>query len=56
MGRETRAAFEEMLGDAVKKYVGPNPGILALPKTFKVGTVHLCMKDKPYDGTNGWRE
>jgi len=26
---------------------------LALPKTFKVSAVHLCMKDQPYDGTNG---
>ena len=36
---------EEALADAMKKYVGPNPRILALPQTFKVGAVHLCMKD-----------
>ena len=34
----------------MKKYVGPNPKILALPQTFKVGAVHLCMKDEPYQG------
>ena len=34
----------------LKKYVGPNPKILALPQTFKVGAVHLCMKDEPYQG------
>ena len=33
------------LADAMKKYVGPNPKILALPLTFKTGAVHLCMKD-----------
>ena len=53
MGLKTRATFEEALADAKKKFVGPNPNILALPKTFKVGAVHLCMKDEPYDGTNG---
>ena len=45
MGLKTRATFEEALEDAKKKYVGPNPNILALPKTFKIGAVHLCMKD-----------
>ena len=45
MGLKTRATFEEALEDAMKKYTGPNPRILALPKTFKVGAVHLCMKD-----------
>ena len=45
MGLKTRATFEEALQDAMKKYVGPNPRILALPQTFKVGAVHLCMKD-----------
>ncbi|MCI8699537.1 MAG: hypothetical protein HFF29_10625, partial [Oscillospiraceae bacterium] len=39
--------------DAKKKFVGPEPNILALPKTFKVSAVHLCMKDRPYDGTSG---
>ena len=53
MGLKTRATFEEALADAKKKFVGENPNILALPKTFKVGAVHLCMKDEPYDGTNG---
>ena len=32
-------------GFAKRKYVGANPKILALPQTFKVGAVHLCMKD-----------
>ena len=41
----TRATFEEALADAQKKYVGPSPRILALPQTFKLGAVHLCMKD-----------
>ena len=50
MGLKTRATFEEALEDAMKKYVGPNPKILALPQTFKVGAVHLCMKDEPYQG------
>jgi len=44
MGMKTRATFEEALEDA-KKYVGNNPNILALPKTFKIAAVHLCMKD-----------
>ena len=37
---------EEALEDAMKKYTGPDPAILALPKTFKIGAVHLCMKDE----------
>ena len=45
MGLKTRATFEEALTDAMKKYVGPNPNILALPKTFTTAAVHLCMKD-----------
>ena len=45
MGLKTRATFEEALADAKKKYVGDSPKILALPKTFKVGAVHLCMAD-----------
>ncbi|MBS6956196.1 MAG: DUF2088 domain-containing protein [Enterocloster asparagiformis] len=53
MGLKTRATFEEALQDAMKKYVGPNPNILALPQTFKRSAVHLCMKNEPYDGTNG---
>ncbi|QAT50958.1 DUF2088 domain-containing protein [Caproiciproducens sp. NJN-50] len=53
MGLKTRATFEEALADAKKKYVGDHPNILALPQTFKIASVHLCMKDEPYDGTNG---
>lgn len=53
MGLKTRATFEEALADAEKKYVGEHPNILALPQTFKIASVHLCMKDEPYDGTNG---
>jgi len=45
MGLKTRATFEEALEDAKKKYVGENPNILALPKTFTTAAVHLCMKD-----------
>ncbi len=53
MGLKTRATFEEALEDAKRKYVGPNPNILALPQTYKIGAVHLCMKDEGYDGYNG---
>lgn len=53
MGMKTRATFEEALSDAMKKYVGPNPKILALPETFKLSAVHLMMKDQVYNGTNG---
>jgi nickel-dependent lactate racemase len=45
MGMKTRATFEEALEDAKKKYVGPNPNILALPRTFKTAGVHLMMKE-----------
>ena len=45
MGLKTRATFEEALADAMRKYTGPNPNILALPQTFKLGAVHLCMAD-----------
>lgn len=44
MGCKTRATFEEALEDA-KKIVGNNPNILALPQTFKLASVHLCMKE-----------
>ena len=44
MGLKTRATFEEALKDAMRKYTGPNPNILALPQTFKLGAVHLRMK------------
>ena len=50
MGLKTRASFEEALADAMKKYTGDHPNILALPKTFKLGAVHLCMKDEGYTG------
>lgn len=50
MGLKTRATFEEALADAKKKFVGEDPSILALPKTFTTGAVHLCMKDAPYRG------
>ena len=53
MGLKTRAAFEEALADAKKKFVGPEPNILALPRAFRLGAVHLCMKDEGYDGTSG---
>ncbi len=43
MGLKTRAAFGEALEDA-KRYVGPNPKILALPRTFKTPGVHLMME------------
>ena len=49
MGLKTRATFEEALEDAKKKYVGENPNILALPKTFKLAAVHLCMKNAEPD-------
>jgi hypothetical protein len=49
MGLKTRATFEEALEDAKKKYVGANPNILALPRTFKTASVHLCMKDAGLD-------
>lgn len=45
MGLKTRATVEEALADAMKKYVGPDPNILALPRTFTTAAVHLCMKD-----------
>jgi len=45
MGMKTRATFEEALEDAKKKYVGANPNILALPRTFKTAGVHLMMKE-----------
>jgi len=44
MGLKTRATFEEALTDAKKKFVGEKPNILALPRTFKMNAVHLCMK------------
>lgn len=46
MGLKTRASFEEALEDAKRKYVGEKPNILALPNTFKLGAVHLCMREE----------
>lgn len=45
MGLKTRATFEEALEDAMKKYVGREPNILALPLAFKREPVRLCMKE-----------
>lgn len=45
MGLKTRATIEEALNDAKKKFVGENPNILVLPRTFTTAAVHLCMKD-----------
>jgi len=44
MGMKTRVTFDEALKDA-KRYVGANPRILALPRTFKTAGVHLMMAD-----------
>ena len=49
MGLKTRATFEEALSDAMRKFTGPQPNILALPGTFKTAAVHLCMKDPALD-------
>ena len=49
MGLKTRATFEEALSDAMQKFTGPQPNILALPGTFKTAAVHLCMKDPALD-------
>lgn len=49
MGLKTRATFEEALEDAKRKYVGDNPNVLALPRTFKTAAVHLCMKNGPHE-------
>lgn len=51
MGLKTRATIEEALADAKKKFVGENPSVLALPRTFTTSAVHLCMKNSPYTGT-----
>ena len=44
MGLKTRATFEEAIEDA-RKFTGADPNILALPQTFRLGAVHLCMND-----------
>jgi hypothetical protein len=51
MGLKTRRTFEEALADAKQKYLPPNPSVLALPRTFTTGAVHLCMKNEGYGGT-----
>ncbi|MFW5995860.1 MAG: lactate racemase domain-containing protein [Halanaerobiaceae bacterium] len=45
MGMKTAADFEDALADA-EKYVGKDPKILALPRTFKTAAVHLLMEDE----------
>lgn len=45
MGMKTRATFEEALSDAKRKYIGQNPNVLALPRTFKTAAVHLTMAE-----------
>ena len=52
MGLKTRATIEEALADAKKKFVGENPNILALPRTFTTAAVHLCMKDPSQNSTS----
>ena len=49
MGLKTRATIEEALADAMRKFTGPAPNILALPRTFTTAAVHLCMKDPALD-------
>jgi hypothetical protein len=51
MGLKTRASFEDALEDAKKKYLPSDPAILALPKAFTTGSVHLCLKEEGYGGT-----
>ena len=46
MGLKTRETFEQALSDAMDKYVGHSPNILALPRAFKTAAVHLCMQDE----------
>ncbi len=43
MDMKPKATFTEALKDA-ERYVGANPKILALPRTFKTAGVHLMMK------------
>jgi lactate racemase len=44
MGMKTRQTYAESLLDA-ERYTGPNPKILALPRTFRTAAVHLMMED-----------
>jgi lactate racemase len=46
MGMKTRPTFAEALKDA-RRYTGPDPKILALPRCFKTAAVHLMMADDP---------
>ncbi|MGI6768995.1 MAG: lactate racemase domain-containing protein [Bacilli bacterium] len=45
MGMKVRATVEDALKDA-EKFVGKNPNILVLPKTYTTASVHLCLKDE----------
>ncbi len=45
MGMKTRATFADALKDA-ERYTGPNPKILALPRTFRTGAAHLMMANE----------
>jgi len=49
MGMKTRATFAEALKDA-QRYTGPDPRILALPRTFRTAGVHLMMENEPLPG------
>jgi len=51
MGLKTRSTMKEALRDAMNKYVGESPNILALPKSFTTAAVHLCLKEEGYGGT-----
>jgi hypothetical protein len=46
MGMKTRATFRAALEDA-RRYVGPDPKILALPRTFRTAAVNLLMANDP---------
>lgn len=46
MGMKTRPTFQVAFEDAVK-YIGPQPHILVLPRTFKTAAVHLMMENDP---------
>lgn len=45
MGMKPKATFAEALKDA-ERYVGKEPRILALPRTFKTAGVHLMMESE----------
>jgi len=49
MGMKTRPSIAAALADA-RRYVGPQPNILALPLTFRTAGVHLMMADEPLPG------